>query len=197
MFGVYQCCFEYICVFMRICLGVISDSILIILFTFLPPSPLLLSSIIFSIFFFFPLLQFHHLLPPHFFFSPLIFPSQSFVSITLSAFPGGRPCWRRRLRGAGHSEQPVPVECGVPWCHLPTCHTTVWGHQGRRWPWSGQRGLGHGGRPQGEAPAEDGMWMGMRYCVQLDEEISGFSGSQDVEDYCSLSLPDWTGCFNI
>lgn len=75
----------------------------------------------------------------------------------MSISPGGRPCGRGGLRGAGHPEQSVPVECGVRRCHLPTCHNTVWGHQGGRGPWPGQRGLGHGGRPQGEAPAEDGM----------------------------------------
>lgn len=82
-----------------------------------------------------------------------LIPTSYLLYVSLS--PGRRSCGRGGLRGAWHPEQSVHAERGVQWRHLPTCHDTVWGHQGWCRPGSGQRGFGHGGRPQGEAPAED------------------------------------------
>ncbi len=79
------------------------------------------------------------------------------------ASSGGCPCRCGGLHREGHPEQPVPAERRVLGCHLPTRHNTVWWHQGRRGPRSGEGGLGHGGCSQGEAPAEDGKWEDEMY----------------------------------
>ena len=147
-------------VFVCVCpSGAISDNTLIIPFTSFSSLSLPSPSIPLSPQPFFPLCWSHHLLMPHFLSSSsLLIPAPYQRLLPSVSLPGGRPCGRGGLCGAGHPEQPVPVERGVLGGHLLTRHDTVRGHQERRGNGPGQRGIRHGGRPQGEVPAENCEW---------------------------------------